>query len=210
MPILWRVVTVEDGRGYLLSEYVLEARRIHGAYKEFANKPANKTKPGFDGDYSQTEMALYLNGEFMQNFTEGELALIAPDAEMGCFFLLSADDLKNKDYGFVSNESRKAWGTDYAKENGLFVYRVARGSHSPYWTRTQSTSNVKAARCTKSQGELGYMTVDREDEGMRPACWLRLEQIRIDSGSGTMEDPFTLLPVPGADEPVVTEVTPLE
>ena len=57
LPILWRVVTVEDGRAYLLSEYVLEARRIHGDYKEFANKPTHKTKPGFNGDFAQTKMA---------------------------------------------------------------------------------------------------------------------------------------------------------
>ena len=155
-------------------------------------------------------MAKYLNGEFTANFAQGELYILAEDETLGMFFLLSGDELKNKAYGFTSNESRKAWGTEYALNNGLFKYMSHRGSHSPYWTRTQSTSNVKAARCTKSQGELGYMTVDREDEGMRPACWLRLEQIRIDSGSGTMEDPFTLLPVPGADAPVVTEVTPLE
>lgn len=207
LPILWRVVTVEDGRAYLLSEYVLEARRIHGDYKEFANKPTHKTKPGFDGDYTQTEMALYLNGEFMQNFTEGELALIAPDAEMGCFFLLSADDLKNKDYGFVSNESRKAWGTDYAKENGLFVYRVARGSHSPYWTRTQSTSNKQGMRCIKSQGEIGYINVITEDEGLRPACWLDTSKVVILSGTGTKEDPFVL---DTAQEPVVADVVVLD
>ena len=208
LPILWRVLSEESERAFLLSEYVLEARRIHGDYKEFANKPTHKTKPGFDGDYTQTEMALYLNGEFMQNFTEGELALIAPDAEMGCFFLLSADDLKNKDYGFVSNESRKAWGTDYAKENGLFVYRVARGSHSPYWTRTQSTSNKQGMRCIKSQGEIGYINVITEDEGLRPACWLSLSCLDILSGSGAKDDPYVLN---NADEePIVTEVTPLE
>ena len=210
LPILWRVLSVKDGRVLILSEYVLEARPLHGDYTQYANKPTNKKKPGFSGDYNQTDMAKYLNGEFTANFAQGELDILAEDETLGMFFLLSGDELKNKAYGFTSNESRKAWGTEYALNNGLFKYMSHRGSHSPYWTRTQSTSNVKAARCTKSQGELGYMTVDREDEGMRPACWLRLEQIRIDSGSGTMEDPFTLLPVPGADEPVVTEGTPLE
>lgn len=217
LPILWRVLSVEDGsqpgsgRALILSEYVLEARRIHGDYKEYANKPTNKKYPGFNGDFTQTEMSKYLCGEFASaNFAEGELAIVAEDETLGMFFLLSSDDLKNKEYGFTSNESRKAWGTEYALNNGLFKYMANRGKHSPYWTRTQSTSNIKAARCTKSQGELGYMTVDREDEGMRPACWLRMEQIRIDSGSGTKEDPYVLCPVPGSDEPVMTEAVPLE
>ena len=207
LPILWRVLAAEDDKAFILSEYVLEARRIHGDYKEYANKPTHKTKPGFDGDYTQTEMALYLNGEFMQNFTEGELALIVPDEQLGTFYLVSADDLKNKDYGFVDNESRKAWGTDYAKENGLFVYGSHRGSHSPYWTRTQSTSNKQGARCIKSKGEIGYINVITEDEGLRPACCLDTSKVTILSGTGTKEDPFVLNI---AEEPVITQAVPLE
>ena len=208
LPILWRVLRrVPDHHICLLSEYVLEARRIHGDYKEYANKPSHKTKPGFDGDYTKTEMALYLNGEFMQNFTEEELALIAPDAGMGYFFLLSADDLKTPAFGFVDNESRKAWGTEYAKANGLFVYRAVRGGHSPYWTRTQSTSNKQGMRCIKSQGEIGYINVITEDEGLRPACCLDTSKVTILSGSGTKEDPYVL---DTAAEPVIAEVVPLE
>ena len=208
LPILWRVLSAEDGRALLLSEYVLEARRIHGDYKEYANKPTHKTKPGFNGDYTQTEMAKYLNGEFTANFTIGETGQIAPDETYGLFFLLSGDDLKNKDYGFTSNESRKAWGTEYAKANGLFVYRAVRGSHSPYWTRTQSTSNTQGARCIKSKGEIGYINVITEDEGMRPACWLDLADLDILSGAGTKDDPYVLN---NADEtPVVTDAIPLE
>lgn len=210
LPILWRVLSVEGDRALILSEYILEARPLHGDYKEYANKPTNKSKPGFNGDFTQTDMAKYLNGDFTGNFAEGELAIVAEDEALGRFFLLSGDDLKNKNYGFTSDESRKAWGTEYALNNGLFKYMPNRGSHSPYWTRTQSTSNVQAARCIKSKGELGYITVTTDDEGMRPACWLRLEQAWIDTGSGTKEDPYTLLPIPGAEEPVVTEVTPLD
>lgn len=210
LPILWRVLSVEDGRALILSEYILEARPLHGDYQQYANKPTNKKKPGFNGDYTQTDMAKYLNGEFTANFAQGELDILAEDETYGLFFLLSGDDLKNKAYGFTSNESRKAWGTEYALNNGLFKYMANRGYHSPYWTRTQSTSNVQGARCIKSKGEIGYINVITEDEGMRPACWLDLTVCHIQSGSGTKEDPYTLLPVPGADEPVIAEVTPLD
>ena len=193
LPILWRVLSVDGDRALILSEYILEARPLHADYTQYANKPTNKKKPGFSGDYTQTDMAKYLNGDFASvNFTTGQLFLLAEDEALGMFFLLSGDELKNKAYGFTSNESRKAWGTEYALNNGLFKYMSHRGSHSPYWTRTQSTSNVKAARCTKSQGELGYMTVDREDEGMRPACWLDLTKIVIPTGTGTKDDPYGL------------------
>ena len=193
LPILWRVLSVKEDQAFILSEYVLEARPLHGDYKQYANKATNKSKPGFNGDYTQTDMAQYLNGDFMANFTEAELALITPDETLGMFYLLSGEDLKNAAYGFTSNESRKAWGTEYALNNGLFKYMANRGSHSPYWTRSQSTTNKQAARCIKSQGELGYITVTTDDEGMRPACSLDLAQVEILSGAGTMEDPFVLV-----------------
>jgi len=192
-PILWRVLSADEEKVYILSEYVLEARRIHGDYNEYANKPTHKKIPGFEGDYTKTEMAQYLNGEFaLTRFTGGEIDLILTDETLGMFYLPSAEDLKNKDYGFVTNEDRKAWGTEYALENGLFKYQRNRGSHSPYWTRSQSTSNKQGARCIKSKGELGYINVITEDEGMRPACCLDMTKAIVASGSGTKEDPYVL------------------
>ena len=194
LPILWRVLSVQDSRALLLSEHVLEARRIHGDYDEYANKPTNQKKPGFDGDFTQTEMSQYLRGDFTVHFTPEEMALLTPDEAMGLFFLLTSEDLKNKDYGFDSNQSRKAWATEYAIANGVFVYRAARGSHSPYWSCTQSTTNIQGARCIKSQGELGYINVITENLGLRPACWLDLAQVHIQSGTGTKDDPYLLSP----------------
>ena len=126
-PIVWRVLSVEDGRAYLLSEYVLEARPIHSDYQEYANKPTNKKKPGFNGDFTQTEMSRYLCGDFAQNcFTDDERAMLTPDDTFGLFFLASDADLKNKAYGFTSNESRKAWGALRAGERAVQVRQPAR------------------------------------------------------------------------------------
>ena len=186
-PIVWRVLSVKDDRAYLLSEYVLLAHRIHGDYKEYADK-----KTGFNGEFSKTELSQYLNGEFAGNFTEGELSLLTPHEKMGLFFLVSAADLKDKNLGFGTNESRKGWATEYAKANGLFVYLRKFGSHSPYWTCDQSTSDARHARCTKDQGELGRINVITEDLGMRPACYLDMTKVAIAGGSGTLEDPYVL------------------
>lgn len=210
LPIIWRVLQVKDGRAYILSEYVLEARRIHGDYKQYANKPTAKY-PGFNGDFTQTEMSLYLNGEFMQHFTAGELALLSPDAQWGMFTLLSSDELKDKNLGFGTDASRKAWGTEYATTHGLFVYGSARGNHSPYWSRTQSSTNTQGARCIKSKGELGYINVITEDEGMRPACWLDMSCVVIIGGSGTLEDPYVLQTEAPAEEiPTAADEAALE
>ena len=196
-PIVWRVLSVEDGRAYLLREYVLEARPIHSDYQEYANKPTSKKKPGFNGDFTQTEMSRYLCGDFAQNcFTDDERAMLTPDDTFGLFFLASDADLKNKAYGFTSNESRKAWGTPYALANGLFKYGSQRGGHSPYWTRSQSSSDARHARCIKSKGELGRINVITLDEGMRPACYLSLSASEISGGTGTLDDPYTFTLIP--------------
>ncbi len=198
LPILWRVLAVEEDRALLLSEYVLEARPIHSDYKEYANKPTNKKKPGFDGDFTQTEMFEYLNGAFLENsFTEQERSALVETEALGRIFLLSSEDLKNKAYGFTDNESRKAWGTPYALVKGespqnLFRYSNSRGGHSPYWTRSQSTSNTQGARCIKSKGELGYINVITLNEGMRPACYVDTALLEIIGGEGTKDEPFTL------------------
>lgn len=200
-PILWRVLSVEDSAAYILSEYVLLAHRIHGDYTEYANKETNKKKPGFNGDFARTELSAYLNGEFADFFTEGERALIIADESLGLFYPPTADDLKDKALGFGTNQSRKAWATEYAVESGLFVYGSKYGKHSPYWTRTQSTSDARHARCTKDEGEIGRINVITEDLGMRPACVLDLTRAVILSGAGTVEDPYVLDTAPAADTP---------
>ncbi len=191
LPIVWRVLSVEDGKAYLCSEYVLDARRVEGDYKAYSDKK------GINGDFTKTELGLYLNGDFTTRFTAGELALVAEDEELGLFTLLTSDDLKNKDYGFGTNKSRKAWGTDWAKVDDargkvLFVYGSKYGKHSPYWLRTQSTTDRRHALCTKDEGEVGRINVITENLGMRPACWLDMSKVAIASGAGTLEDPFVL------------------
>ncbi len=205
-PILWRVLQVENGRAYLVSEYVLDARRIHGDYKEYADKKR------INGNLTKTELGAYLNGDFMLNFADGELALIAEHDTWGCFTLLSSDDLKSAALGFGENQARKAWGTEWAKVDAargddLFVYGHKYGSHSPYWLRDQSTSDARHARCTKQKGEVGHINVITVDLGMRPACWLDMDKVVIASGSGTMEDPFVLKTGAAiAAAPIQTEV----
>lgn len=193
LPIVWRVLSVEDGEAYILSEYVLEARCMESDYYAYAHKPTDKKYPGYDGDFAQTELSLYMNGEFAQeHFTQEELSMIAVDESLGQFYLASAADLKNRDYGFGTDKARKGYGTAYAKANGLFVYGIAYGSHSPYWTRDQSSSDARHARCTKQAGNLGHINVITLDEGMRPACKLTLACLTITGGEGTLEAPYTL------------------
>ena len=209
-PILWRVLSVSESEAYLLSEYVLFGNRID---------PDDVYYQEINGDFNKTEMFRLLNGPFEGDpisleeqkelnakerlgyayiaersfeetaFTDAERALIVEDETLGKVFLASADDLKNKAYGFVSSKARQAYGTPYAYETGLFEYQ---NHTSPYWTRSQSVSYKYATRCTKVDGDLGYIRCVVMNEGCRPALYLNLNSLNIQSGSGTFEDPFVL------------------
>jgi len=179
-PILWRVLSAGDGTAYLLSEYVLENHRLD-------NDDVAYELSG--GDFTATEIYQYLNGEFLSHFTGEELAMLKA-SESGAFFtLLSSDDLKNKAYGFTGDTQRKGYPTAYAVQNGLFQYQ---NGSSPYWTRSQSASHAYAAICTKTDGNLGYIRVVVQNEGLRPACTLALDRVQITGGSGTQEDPYQI------------------
>jgi hypothetical protein len=187
-PILWRVLAAEDGKAYLLSEYVLENRRLD-------NDDVAYELNG--GDFTRTELYAYINGEFLANFTAQELALMTVDGATGPVTLPAADDLRNNAYGFTGDTARCGVGTPYALENGLFQYQ---NGYSPYWTRTQSLNHAYAAICTKVSGSLGYIRVVVQNEGIRPACYLRLDLLEITGGSGTLGDPYQIGLLGGAGD----------
>ena len=116
----------------------------------------------------------------------------------------------------------RAWGTEWAVRNNgfpedeypdpkarvigragahisqgemrLFVYSERDGSCSPYWGRTQSSSDARHAVCTKGGGSIGHIEVGRDNEGVRPAVWLAWDTFRIESGAGTLEEPYVVSP----------------
>ncbi len=208
LPILWRVLTVDGEKAYLCSEYVLFARPMHPDLREYRDR--------LKGDFAQTELCHYLNTDFAQAaFTEEELAMLLPCGNYGRVFLLDASDVTNKAIGMGKETNMKregpglrAWGTEWAIHNNgvqkekqrLYVFQKKYGSHSPYWVRNQSTTDGRHARCTKDGGQLGHIEVGRENEGVRPAVYLALDRYAVAGGSGTMEDPFVLVPA-GAPAP---------
>ena len=54
-PILWRILSADEEKIYLLSEYVLFAHPLHSVQKEYTK---------FKGKFEQTELCALLNGDF--------------------------------------------------------------------------------------------------------------------------------------------------
>lgn len=125
-PILWRVLTVDGEKAFLLSEYILFARTMHTSLKEYRDV--------IKGDFAQTELCRYLNTTFMEDaFSAAEQAMLTPFEPYGRVFLLCREDMKNKEIGLgVTNKGThnmklitelpgvRAWGTEWAIKNNGF------------------------------------------------------------------------------------------
>ncbi len=235
-PILWRVLTVDEGKAYLLSEYILFARAMHPSLKEYRDV--------LKGDFAQTELCQYLNTIFAEEaFTEEEMSMLLPCKNFGKVFLITRKDIQNKEIGLgvwskpgvdptpkqiKDNPMSRAYGTEWAiKNNGydpeeypdpsvhvmnaagtdevtlqekrLYVFKAQWGSFSPQWVRDQSTKDKRHAGATKDGGQIGHIEVGRDNIGARPALYLAMGSYQIVSGTGTMEDPFEIVPADAAE-----------
>ena len=137
LPILWRVLTVDEEKAYLLSEYILFARPMHITRRECETDEQKRSYTRSDyekelkGDFAQTELCEYLNGTFAEAaFTQEEMEMLLPCEDFGKVFLISRDDMKNKNIGLGStnpgtlsakkiaaNPGVRAWGTEWAIHN---------------------------------------------------------------------------------------------
>ncbi len=199
-PILWRVLRNENGQAYLLSEYILEARRIDQDRDHYAG-------------WEYSEMFAYLNEAFLLNaFSDEERGVLLRHAEDNSFVtLLSSDELKDASLGFKENRDRNAQGTPYAREGGLDIMAPTSKGFSPWWTRTRSTDGAYMQRQVMEEGKLGRTSVNVKNRGMRPAVTLDTSRASVVSGAGTRDDPFVLAlsdaPVPASTPTPAPEST---
>ena len=183
-PILWRVLRADQGRAYLLSDKILDVRRVDGDQRSYKNK-----------GWLKSELHAWLQSAFIgAAFSPEEQAALTEEGELGRVSLPSSDDIKNPDYGFVNNKSRFFYGTGYAFAQGLYSY--TRGRHSPIFTRTIS-GKPHAHRSTKVDGAVGFIGVESDDLGLVPVIWLDTQKVQVLSGSGAVMDPLVLEPAGG-------------
>ncbi len=181
-PILWRVMQAGQGRAYLISDKILDVKRVDGDQRNYKNK-----------GWLKSELHAWLQSAFLPAaFSEAEQAALIEDPELGKVSLPSSDDIKEASFGFLNNKSRYFYGTDYAYAQGLYSY--TRNKHSPIFTRTIS-SKAHAHRSTKVDGAIGFIGVESDDLGLLPVIWLDTDKVQALSGSGAQMDPLVLAPL---------------
>ena len=91
-------------------------------------------------------------------------------------YLLSIQDIHNKDYGIINSESRFAKVTDYAKAVGAdWGISPEHLDNGEYWLRSPYEGYSNYAGDVSKDGFICYLYVDYTHHGVRVACNIYLE-----------------------------------
>ena len=174
-PILWRVLSVENGTALLLSDKILDAA-------------AMETGTSFSG-YPGSSLQTFLNGAFStEAFSTSEQAAILPNGTQGKVFLLAKEDTLDPALGFSGDADRQCQGTAYALAKGLHASTSGSGW---WWVNTPGTGqNCQAIVYYNGAVYSPGLRFDDAQTGVRPAIRLKLDTLFFTKGTGTSSDPF--------------------
>ena len=179
-PILWRVMSVSDGGAYLMSEYILDAKRVDGNKNSYAGWASSELRQWLDGEFADTA------------FSSREKYALKPLADGSVVSLMTADEVKDPDLGFRDLRDRLARATAYARAQGIDTYAGGGVRYSPWWLRDVSSDNANQQRRVIDEGKLGRGTVASKDQGVRPCVTVDLKVFTVTGGTGTKDDPWVL------------------
>ena len=196
-PVLWKVLSVEDGTVLMISEYVIDLQQV--VFFRDAKAIDNHKYPKLYS-YADSDLCQWMNTEMLNTlFGKDPISnALLPEGENGSHgkvFCLSAEQFVNTKYGFRPNKHpakvRIAAPTPYARTRRVFrenkkISYVSGGS--PYWTCTRTS--ILRMQIVGYDGHLSAGVFSRENIGVRPGIRLDLNLIDVESGSGTQKDPF--------------------
>ncbi|MBQ6959835.1 MAG: CapA family protein [Clostridia bacterium] len=215
-PVLWRVLSVEDGKALLLTEYILDAKQVI-----FENDQKVIEKHAFRriSAYDESDLYAWLNTEGIDILLGDDplRGAVLEEPGLGFLYPLRDEDYLNQSYGFENGRwgealnaypSHQAVCTPYAAAHNLYV--DSRNKKSPYWCVA-----IKGATDYKF-GLVGYnghiswgAYTNIKVGGLRLAVRLDLSLIDIQSGTGTQSDPYVprFAGAPALPEAALTETS---
>jgi uncharacterized protein YnzC (UPF0291/DUF896 family) len=161
----WLVLDKQDGKALLLSEYAIEKRAYHSKNEDIT--------------WAECDLRAYLNGEFLNNFSDNEQSRIAEthviNNDNNDWGRVIAGGADTQDYIFLL--SVEELGRFFGDSTDRFEvgYKNERcGSFAFCWLRSPGFYCQKNARANYLGHEYtGPERIDRYG-GIRPALWLKL------------------------------------
>ncbi len=180
-PIKWCVLDPEEG--IVLSELLLDSQEYYYE-RELIDYASSSIREWLNEDFYNTAFSDAEKSEifnYVQDNTSPFEDAYDGETTYDKVFLLSYDDARNKEYGFASNKlddaSRRAYGTDYAKCQGLSVEGACPQKYSMWWLRTADRYNCPSYIEPKGEYNFSasyypFLTCF----GIRPAMKINLNQ----------------------------------
>lgn len=183
-PIQWRIL--DPSKGLVLCNSIIDSQAFNNNLYATGNTSTwwadywkDSARTIYANNYAKSDIKEWLNYDFYYTaFTEANRKIISTQTD-GKICLLTRSDTTNNAYGFINDESRKAYGTDYAKAQGLLV---SEGS-SIWMTQSAASSLGINISCVYFDGH----TFDRESNdyghtsmtfhGVRPAMCVDLDAV---------------------------------
>ena len=217
-PVLWQVLSVEDGKALLYTTYIIDAHQP----TEVSGKNAEKHNYPVISDYGETDLNRWLNEEMIGVLLADEPVLDAVTEEQyGRLYPLTDFELMEEKYGFTNQRfyevrSRWAYATPYALSVKLYpdygsrIQKDRGHGTSGYWVaalkRDTKTNEQKTGRYLQicagiadphekggtNIGHLSFGYLNRTTVGLRLALRLDTSRVQVISGSGTIWDPCRL------------------
>ena len=196
-PLQWRVLDAD--KGLILCETLIDAQpfsnTIYSKDGEYYNDAACTI---YANDYATSSIRAWLNNDFYntaftnidkRHITATELNNKSLDTLNGKVtdspfdsadtkdnvFLLSSMDKKNTKYGLYSYSEEQAFGSDYAKCQGLSVSTISSSEGCSFWLlRTPYNTSYRCGYVTIYENTIVNYDVASSIMGVRPALTLDL------------------------------------
>ena len=193
-PIEWDIVSVNNGKYYVVSSLLLDTSKYYDNY-------LNRIIGGnlvYANNYNESSVRSFLNNEFyntafalnnsniqevyVDNGTSTSNSTTNPYSTLNTLdkvYLLSYSDYLNINYGFASenglSSTRTCKTTDYCRASGAWVNTSKNYlNNGTYWTRTATSEYYYCAWNVNSGGYLSEYAVDGTNHCIRPAITIAL------------------------------------
>ena len=197
-PVLWRILSTEDGTALLHMEYVIDVKQI--IFETDQNVIKNHTFRRISS-YTESDLYPWLNSEMLDTLlgTDPIREALVEDPELGTLRPLTKDECLTPAYGFSNNPwgeeinahpDRQAVSTPYARSKGLYVERA--NGKSPWWCISIKNPADYKFGLVGHNGHISWGAyTNTKVAGLRLAVRVDLNRIRISGGDGTRNNPWT-------------------